>query len=226
MAKKSSKKSKNRGGGVRDLVEGGQQLIWGAQGRAEDAAKRLQKTMQETVASAEKRYNVELKNLQGRLRDLNTSMGGLERSYRAMEKRVTKQIETVSGRAVRASDLDNRIRTLEAEILRATGLGPSTARTARRAATGAKRARKRTGAASTARRSTSTTRRSATARTTAARKTAARKPAARKTAARKPAARKTAASKPSARRRTSARRAPARPAAAATTTPTTGGSAS
>jgi len=86
MAKKSSKKSKNRGGGVRDLVEGGQQLIWGAQGRAEDAAKRLQKTMQETVASAEKRYNVELKNLQGRLRDLNTSMGGLERSYRAMEK--------------------------------------------------------------------------------------------------------------------------------------------
>ena len=226
MAKKSSKKSKNRGGGVRDLVEGGQQLIWGAQGRAEDAAKRLQKTMQETVASAEKRYNVELKNLQGRLRDLNTSMGGLERSYRAMEKRVTKQIETVSGRAVRASDLDNRIRTLEAEILRATGLGPSTARTARRAATGAKRARKRTRAASTARRSTSTTRRSATARTTAARKTAARKPAARKTAARKPAARKTAASKPSARRRTSARRAPARPAAAATTTPTTGGSAS
>ena len=226
MAKKSSKKSKNRGGGVRDLVEGGQQLIWGAQGRAEDAAKRLQKTMQETVASAEKRYNVELKNLQGRLRDLNTSMGGLERSYRAMEKRVTKQIETVSGRAVRASDLDNRIRTLEAEILRATGLGPSTARTARRAATGAKRARKRTRAASTARRSTSTTRRSATARTTAARKTAGRKPAARKTAARKPAARKTAASKPSARRRTSARRAPARPAAAATTTPTTGGSAS
>ena len=226
MAKKSSKKSKNRGGGVRDLVEGGQQLIWGAQGRAEDAAKRLQKTMQETVASAEKRFNVELKNLQGRLRDLNTSMGGLERSYRAMEKRVTKQIETVSGRAVRASDLDNRIRTLEAEILRATGLGPSTARTARRAATGAKRARKRTRAASTARRSTSTTRRSATARTTAARKTAARKPAARKTAARKPAARKTAASKPSARRRTSARRAPARPAAAATTTPTTGGSAS
>jgi len=226
MAKKSSKKSKNRGGGVRDLVEGGQQLIWGAQGRAEDAAKRLQKTMQETVASAEKRYNVELKNLQGRLRDLNTSMGGLERSYRAMEKRVTKQIETVSGRAVKASDLDNRIRTLEAEILRATGLGPSTARTARRAATGAKRARKRTRAASTARRSTSTTRRSATARTTAARKTAARKPAARKTAARKPAARKTAASKPSARRRTSARRAPARPAAAATTTPTTGGSAS
>jgi len=226
MAKKSSKKSKNRGGGVRDLVEGGQQLIWGAQGRAEDAAKRLQKTMQETVASAEKRYNVELKNLQGRLRDLNTSMGGLERSYRAMEKRVTKQIETVSGRAVRASDLDNRIRTLEAEILRATGLGPSPARTAPRAATGAKRARKRTRAASTARRSTSTTRRSATARTTAARKTAARKPAARKTAARKPAARKTAASKPSARRRTSARRAPARPAAAATTTPTTGGSAS
>ena len=226
MAKKSSKKSKNRGGGVRDLVEGGQQLIWGAQGRAEDAAKRLQKTMQETVASAEKRFNVELKNLQGRLRDLNTSMGGLERSYRAMEKRVTKQIETVSGRAVRASDLDNRIRTLEAEILRATGLGPSTARTARRAATGAKRARKRTRAASTARRSTSTTRRSATARTTAARKTAGRKPAARKTAARKPAARKTAASKPSARRRTSARRAPARPAAAATTTPTTGGSAS
>jgi vacuolar-type H+-ATPase subunit I/STV1 len=226
MAKKSSKKSRNRGGGVRDLVEGGQQLIWGAQGRAEDAAKRLQKTMQETVASAEKRYNVELKNLQGRLRDLNTSMGGLERSYRAMEKRVTKQIETVSGRAVKASDLDNRIRTLEAEILRATGLGPSTARTARRAATGAKRARKRTRAASTARRSTSTRRRSATARTTAARKTAARKPAARKTAARKPAARKTAASKPSARRRTSARRAPARPAAAATTTPTTGGSAS
>ena len=226
MAKKSSKKSKNRGGGVRDLVEGGQQLIWGAQGRAEDAAKRLQKTMQETVASAEKRYNVELKNLQGRLRDLNTSMGGLERSYRAMEKRVTKQIETVSGRAVRASDLDNRMRTLEAEILRATGLGPSPARTAPRAATGAKRARKRTRAASTARRSTSTTRRSATARTTAARKTAARKPAARKTAARKPAARKTAASKPSARRRTSARRAPARPAAAATTTPTTGGSAS
>ncbi len=226
MAKKSSKKSKNRGGGVRDLVEGGQQLIWGAQGRAEDAAKRLQKTMQETVASAEKRFNVELKNLQGRLRDLNTSMGGLERSYRAMEKRVTKQIETVSGRAVRASDLDNRIRTLEAEILRATGLGPSPARTAPRAATGAKRARKRTRAASTARRSTSTTRRSATARTTAARKTAARKPAARKTAARKPAARKTAASKPSARRRTSARRAPARPAAAATTTPTTGGSAS
>ena len=226
MAKKSSKKSKNRGGGVRDLVEGGQQLIWGAQGRAEDAAKRLQKTMQETVASAEKRFNVELKNLQGRLRDLNTSMGGLERSYRAMEKRVTKQIETVSGRAVRASDLDNRIRTLEAEILRATGLGPSPARTAPRAATGAKRARKRTRAASTARRSTSTTRRSATARTTAARKTAARKPAARKTAARKPAARKTAASKPSARRRTTARRAPARPAAAATTTPTTGGSAS
>jgi chromosome segregation ATPase len=226
MAKKSSKKSKNRGGGVRDLVEGGHQLIWGAQGRAEDAAKRLQKTMQETVASAEKRFNVELKNLQGRLRDLNTSMGGLERSYRAMEKRVTKQIETVSGRAVRASDLDNRIRTLEAEILRATGLGPSPARTAPRAATGAKRARKRTRAASTARRSTSTTRRSATARTTAARKTAARKPAARKTAARKPAARKTAASKPSARRRTSARRAPARPAAAATTTPTTGGSAS
>ena len=226
MAKKSSKKSKNRGGGVRDLVEGGHQLIWGAQGRAEDAAKRLQKTMQETVASAEKRFNVELKNLQGRLRDLNTSMGGLERSYRAMEKRVTKQIETVSGRAVRASDLDNRIRTLEAEILRATGLGPSPARTAPRAATGAKRARKRTRAASTARRSTSTTRRSATARTTAARKTAGRKPAARKTAARKPAARKTAASKPSARRRTSARRAPARPAAAATTTPTTGGSAS
>ena len=226
MAKKSSKKSRNRGGGVRDLVEGGQQLIWGAQGRAEDAAKRLQKTMQETVASAEKRYNVELKNLQGRLRDLNTSMGGLERSYRAMEKRVTKQIETVSGRAVKASDLDNRIRTLEAEILRATGLGPSSARTARRAATGAKRARKRTRAASTARRSTSTRRRSATARTTAARKTAARKPAARKTAARKPAARKTAASKPSARRRTSARRAPARPAAAATTTPTTGGCAS
>ena len=227
MAKKSSKKSKNRGGGVRDLVEGGHQLIWGAQGRAEDAAKRLQKTMQETVASAEKRFNVELKNLQGRLRDLNTSMGGLERSYRAMEKRVTKQIETVSGRAVRASDLDNRIRTLEAEILRATGLGPSPARTAPRAATGAKRARKRTRAASTARRSTSTTRRSATARTTAARKTAARKPAARKTAARKPAARKTAASKPSARRRTSARRAPARPAAAATpTTPTTDGSAS
>lgn len=217
MAKKSSKKSKNRGGSVRDLVEGGQQLIWGAQGRAEDAAKRLQKTMQETVASAEKRYNVELKNLQGRLRDLNTSMGGLERSYRAMEKRVTKQIETVSGRALKASDLDNRIRTLEAEILRATGLGPSTARTARRAATGAKRARKRTRAASTARRSTSTTRRSATARTTAARKLA---------AAKKPAARKTAASKPSARRRTSARRAPARPAAAATTTPTTGGSAS
>jgi chromosome segregation ATPase len=217
MAKKSSKKFKNRGGGVRDLVEGGQQLISGAQGRAEDAAKRLQKTVQETVASAEKRYNVELKNLRGRLRDLNTSMGGLERSYRALEKRVTKQIETVSGHAVKASDLDKRIRTLEADIRRVTGLGSSTATTARRAATGtAKRARKRvTKAASTARRATSTTRRSATARATAARKPA---------AAKKPAARKPAARKPAARRRTSARRAPVRPAAA--TTPPAGESAS
>jgi vacuolar-type H+-ATPase subunit I/STV1 len=240
MAKKSSKKSKNRGGGVRDLVEGGQQLISEAQGRAEDAAKRLQKTVHETVASAEKRYNVELKNLRGRLRDLNTSMGRLERSYRALEKRVTKQIEIVSGHAVKASDLDKRIRTLEAEIRRATGLGSSTATTARRAATGtSRRARKRvTKAASTARRTTSTARRSATARATAARKTAAREPAARKpatrkpAAAKKPAARKTAArkpaasKKPAARRRTSARRAPARPAVAATTTPTTGDSAS
>jgi chromosome segregation ATPase len=223
MAKKSSKKFKNRGGGVRDLVEGGQQLISGAQGRAEDAAKRLQKTVQETVASAEKRYNVELKNLRGRLRDLNTSMGGLERSYRALEKRVTKQIETVSGHAVKASDLDKRIRTLEADIRRVTGLGSSTATTARRAATGtAKRARKRvTKAASTARRATSTTRRSATARATAARKpAAAKKPA----PAKKPAARKPAARKPAARRRTSARRAPVRPAAA--TTPPAGESAS
>src|ERR1035437_865564 len=76
MAKKSSKKSKNRGGGVRDLVEGGQQLISGAQGRAEDAAKRLQKTVQETVASAEKRYNVELKNLRGGPRAPQTTQGG------------------------------------------------------------------------------------------------------------------------------------------------------
>jgi len=234
MAKKSAKKSKNRSAGVRDLVEGGQQLISGAQGRAEDAAKRLQKTVQETVAGAEKRYNVELKNLQGRLRDLNTSMGGLERSYRSLEKRVTKQIETVSGRAIKASDLDKRIRTLEAEIRRATGMGSSTATTARKAATGtAKRARKRvTRAASTARRATSTARRSAAARATAARKaatgTAAAKPAAAKrpTTAKKPAARKPAARKPAARRRTTARRAPARPAATTPGTPPAGGGAS
>ncbi len=164
MAKKSSKKARKAGGGVRDLVEGGQQLISGAQGRAEDAAKRLQKTVQETVSNAEKRYNVELKNLQGRLRDVNTNLGGLERSYRSFEKRVTKQIETLSGRAVKASDLDKRIRTMEAEIRRATGLGASTATTARKAATGtAKRARKRvTRATSSARRTAATAGRSAT----------------------------------------------------------------
>src|SRR5258708_7468272 len=161
MAKKSSKKTKKAGGGVRDLVEGGQQLISGAQGRAEDAAKRLQKTVQETVATAEKRYNVELKNLQGRLRDINTNIGGLERSYRSFEKRVTKQIETLSGRAVKASDLDKRIRTLEAEIRRATGLGASTATTARKAATGTAKSDRRRAprAASSARKTPATARR-------------------------------------------------------------------
>src|ERR1700737_2167395 len=137
MAKKSSKKSRGRSGSIQDLVEGGQQLISGAQERAEDAAKRVQKSVQEALGSAEKRYSVELKNLRGRLRDMNTNMGGLERSYRALEKRVTKQIETLSGRAVKASDLEKRIRTLEGEIRRATGLGSTTATST---ATTAKRA--------------------------------------------------------------------------------------
>ena len=49
MAKKSSKKSRSRSGGIQDLVEGGQQLISGAQERAEDAAKRVQKSVQEAL---------------------------------------------------------------------------------------------------------------------------------------------------------------------------------
>src|SRR3979411_959122 len=134
MAKKSGKKSKSRASGIQDLVEGGQQLISGAQERAEDAAKRVQKSVQDAVGAAEKRYNVELKNMQGRLRDLNTNLGGLERSDGAMEKRFTRQIEPLSGRAVKASDLEKRIRTLEAEIRRATGLGGSTASTTPRPA--------------------------------------------------------------------------------------------
>src|ERR1700680_1455167 len=143
MAKKSSKKPKHHGGGIQDL---GQQLISGAQERAEDAAKRVQKSVQEALGLAEKRYNLELKNLQGRLRDLNTNMGGLERSYRALERRVTRQIETLSGRAVKASDLDRRTRPLEADIRRAAGLGSTTVASASRATTSrTRRARKRVG---------------------------------------------------------------------------------
>src|ERR1700694_438772 len=130
MAKKSGKKSKGRSGGIQDLVEGGHQLISATQERAEDAAKRVQKSVQDAVGGAEKRYNVELKNLQGRLRDLNTNLGSLERSYRAMEQRVTKQIETLAGRDVQAYDLVKRIRTLEGEIRRATGIGSSAAASA------------------------------------------------------------------------------------------------
>src|SRR4030088_627895 len=156
MAKKSSKKSKSRAGGIQDLVEGGQQLLSATQERAEEAAKRVQKSVQDAVGAAEKRYNVELKNMQGRLRDLNTNLGGLERSYRAMEKRFTRQIETLSGRAVKASDLAKRIRTLEGERRRAPGLGSSSATApAPKAKSTAKSTRRRVRkAASRARRAT------------------------------------------------------------------------
>jgi TolA-binding protein len=157
-------------------VEG---LVSGAQEVAGDAAKRLRETVQDAVTTIEKRRDVELKNLRGRLRDLNTNIGGLERRYRTLEKRVTKQVETLSGRTVKASDLDKRLRTLEKEIRRLAGLGASAASATRRASTA--------GRGTAARRATS-----------------ARKPAARKTTARKPAARTTAA--PGAPRRPAARR--------------------
>src|ERR1700730_3003976 len=164
MAKKSGKKSKARSSGIQDLVEGGQQLLSATQERAEDAAKRVQKSVQDAVGAAEKRYNVELKNLQGRLRDLNTNLGGLERSYRTMEKRFTKQIETLSGRAVKASDLETRIGTLEGEVRRARGLGGSPATAV---PTPAKSTRRRVRkAASRARKATSTARSSTAAKAT------------------------------------------------------------
>ena len=118
----------------------------------------------------EKRRDVELKNLRARLRDLNTTIGGLERRYRALEKRMTKQVETLSGRTVKASDLDKRLRALEKELRRLTGIGGRTA-TARKPARGNdRRASRQHGSPS-------------------------RKPAARKTTARKPAARRTTATR-------------------------------
>lgn len=192
MANTSRKRSRRTGPmgtpGVQDLVEGGQQIISEAQGRAEDAAKRVRHSVQDAVNTLEKRRDVELKNLRARLRDLNTSLGGLERRYRTLEKRLTKQVETLSGRTVKASDLDRRLRALETEIRRATGIGVSARKPAAKRATVRRPAAKPT-----------------TARKPAAKQTAARKPAAKRTAARKPAAKRTTTRRPAAKPTTTAR---------------------
>jgi chromosome segregation ATPase len=170
--KSSSRKSRGprAGTGLHEIVEGGQQLISDAQERAADAAKQVQRVAADAVSTLEKRRDVELKNLRGRLKDINTAVGGLERRYRSLEKRVTKQIETISGRAVKASDLDKRIRSLEAEIRRAAGLGRSAVGGARAKKT-TTTAKRRTGAsAGTARK----TARTATKRATGAARAASR----------------------------------------------------
>ena len=85
--------------------------------------KRLQPLTDPRAIRLEKRRGEELKGLRTRLADVNTAVGGLERRYRSLEKRLTKQIEVLSGRAVKASDLEKRIRAVEADIRRVTGLG-------------------------------------------------------------------------------------------------------
>jgi len=157
MAKRKSARRVGTGGraGAANL----QDLVQGASGRAEDAIRRGRESLQQTLRSFEKRRDVELRNLQGRLKDLNTTLGGLERRYRQLEKRMQRQIEELSRGTVKASDVDRRLRQLEAEIRRLAGLGPARKPAARKPA----------------------------ARKPAARKPAARKAAARKPAARKPA---------------------------------------
>jgi chromosome segregation ATPase len=172
--RKSSSRKRRRplvGTGLQEIVEGSQLLISGAQGRASDAAKQVQRVAADAVSTLEKRRDVELRNLRGRLKDVNTAIGGLERRYRALEKRVTSQIETISGRAVKASDLDKRIRTVESELLRVAGLGRSAAGRART-----------TAARTTAKKPTTTARRRTTAASTTAKRRTAAASTARKTA--------------------------------------------
>jgi hypothetical protein len=177
------------GASVQDLVEGGQQLVSDAQGRAEDTAKLLRDTLAGAVSTLEKRRDVELKNLRARLRDINTNMGGLERRYRALEKRLTRQVESLSGRAVKACDLDKRLRLLEGEIRRVAGRATG--------ASPARRAPSRSRTTAAARKAAPARKKAAARKTTAARKPA----AARKTTA---ARRTTATRKPAATRRKAA----------------------
>jgi chromosome segregation ATPase len=171
VSKRKTSSSKSRGPlagtALGDIVDTGQAMISEAQDRATDAVQQVTRMASDAASTLDKRREVELKNLRGRVRDVNTAIGGLERRYRTLEQRLTKQIETLSGRTVKASDLDKRIRALEAEIRRATGLGAAAAGSARRSAATTTRTASRTAsrAATGARKATSTARRSAAART-------------------------------------------------------------
>ncbi len=145
MASKSKSSKKGpRGGGIQDLAEAGQQLVAGASGRAEDILRRARDSVQETVKTLEKRRGEEMKNLTARLKDVNISVSGLERRYQTLEKRFEKQIKTLSNRAVKATDFEKRVRSLEGEIRRLAGLGdrpPVAPSPPSRAATSTRRAR-------------------------------------------------------------------------------------
>jgi len=44
------------------------------------------------------------------------NLSGLERRYRTLESRFEKQLQTISDRAVKATDFDRRVREIEAEV--------------------------------------------------------------------------------------------------------------
>jgi len=191
---KRSSRGPLAGAGLGDIVDSGQQLLSGAQDRATDAVKSAQKLAAETLNALERRRDAEIKNLRALVREVNANLGGLERRYRALEKNLTKQIETLSGRTVKASDLDRRIRALESEILRAVGQGRSAAK---KATSTAKR--------SPAPRTTAARRSSAPARRTAAKKTTS--PARKTTTAKKTTSAATKTARTATRRATGAAKA-------------------
>jgi chromosome segregation ATPase len=184
MPTKSRPKQRRRqgGSGLQDLAEVGQQFMSEASGRAEDALRRARKQVQDTVRTLEKRRDAEMKNLRARLQDLNINVSGLERRYRTLEKRVEKQLQTLSKRTLRATDFEKRMRGLEADIRRYAGLGArTTAGPTRGTAAKAKAARRKSGPkrAAAKRRAKTAVR---TAKTTRRRKAAPARPAATTTA--------------------------------------------
>jgi chromosome segregation ATPase len=184
MPTKSRPKQRRRqgGSGLQDLAEVGQQFMSEASGRAEDALRRARKQVQDTVRTLEKRRDAEMKNLRARLQDLNINVSGLERRYRTLEKRVEKQLQTLSKRTLRATDFEKRMRGLEADIRRYAGLGARTAAgPTRGTAAKAKTARRKSGPkrAAAKRRAKTAVR---TAKTTRRRKAAPARPAATTTA--------------------------------------------
>jgi chromosome segregation ATPase len=109
-----------------------------------------QKLMRDTMTTVEKRTEVEVRNLRGRLRDVNTTLAALERRYRTLERRVERELNQLSRRVIRGTEVEKRIRQLETELRRLAGLRTSGGKARKAAArktpvARAKRAAKRTG---------------------------------------------------------------------------------